>query len=318
MTRLRNTLAALLLCSAVTSCTDTSETEARPTVAVSVLPFAWVVDRLSDDRVRTVVMLPPGASPTQHQPTLGQLRALGDAALYVKVGHPHFPFEATWLDRLLEGAPGLRVVDASAGLSETSGDPHVWVAPHHVAAIAREIAGALAEILPAQSAEVRANLARLEREIGALDREIRETFEAALAAGKGRAFLVQHPAWGYFAEAYGLEQVAVEHHRREPDPHALAERIEWARRNRIPVVFVQPQFDPTPAQTVAREIGARVVPLDPLAYDWADNLREVARAVSEGLSEGARAVSEGPSEGARAVSEGPSEGARAVSEGPSE
>jgi len=284
MKRLRNTLAAFFLCALLPGCGETTGADSPPTVAVSVLPLAYIVDRLAGDFVETVVMLPPGASPTQYQPTVAQLRALADASLYVKVGHPNFPFEATWLDRLLDGASGVPMVDASAGLAET-GDPHVWLAPHNVAAMAAEVADALAGALPEHEAQVRANLAELEREVGALDREIRAIFESARASGRGTAFLVQHPAWGHFADAYGLEQVAVEHHHREPDPHALSERIEWARRQRLRVVFVQPQLDSTPAETVAREIGARVVELDPLAYDWAANLREVAHAVSEGLSE---------------------------------
>lgn len=285
MTRLRNRLATLLLCSGIAGCGDPGVSAGKPTVAVSVLPLAYIVDQLSSDLVQTVVMLPPGASPSQYQPTMGQLRALADASLYVKIGHPNFPFEAAWLDRLLEGAPGVAVVDTSGGLSDLADDPHIWLAPERMGAMSARVADALAAILPAHAEELTTNLLRLQGEIRALDREIRETFEPALARGSRPAFLVQHPAWGHFARAYGLEQVAVEQHHRQPDPHALAQRIRWARQHGIRVIFVQPQIDPTPAETVAAEIGAQVVQLDPLAYDWAANLRGVAIAVSEGLSQ---------------------------------
>ncbi|MDH3686199.1 MAG: zinc ABC transporter substrate-binding protein, partial [Myxococcales bacterium] len=247
------------------------------------LPLEYVVDRLAGEFVETAVMLPPGASPTQYQPTLGQVRAFSDAAVYVKVGHPNFPFEAAWLDRLLGAASDVAVVDASSGLTDLAGDPHLWLAPKHVAAIASEVATALAPRLPGHEAELTRNLATLQRQIGALDLEIEQLLAPVVASGR-RTFVVQHPAWGHFAAAYGLEQVAVEEDHHEPDPHALSERIAWAREHGVRVVFIQPQLDPTPAETLAREIGARVVPLDPLAYDWAANLRAVALAIREGLT----------------------------------
>jgi len=282
MKRLRTRLAAILLCTLAPGCSESRSTTGPPIVAVSVLPLEYVVDQLAGDLVETVVMLPPGASPTQYQPTLGQVRAFSDATIYVKVGHPNFPFEAAWLDRLLGSASDVTVVDASSGLTDLAGDPHLWLAPKLVASIASEVAAALAAQLPAHEAEVTQNLARFHQQIAALDLEIRQQLDPVVASGR-RAFVVQHPAWGHFAAAYGLEQVAVEEDHHEPDPHALSQRIDWAREHEVRVVFVQPQLDPTPAETLAREIGARVVSLDPLAYDWAANLRAVALAIREGL-----------------------------------
>jgi zinc transport system substrate-binding protein len=89
-------------------------------------------------------------------------------------------------------------------------------------------------------------------------------------------FMVFHPAWGYFAAAYGLKQVPVEIEGKKPKPAQLKELIEHARQNGITVVFVQPQFSTQSAALVAREIGGRVAIADPLAEDWAANLRRVA------------------------------------------
>ncbi|MDH3686827.1 MAG: zinc ABC transporter substrate-binding protein, partial [Myxococcales bacterium] len=87
MKRLRIPLAAALLCALASGCSESRPPSDRPIVAVSVLPLEYVVDRLAGEFVETAVMLPPGASPTQYQPTLGQVRAFSDAAVYVKVGH---------------------------------------------------------------------------------------------------------------------------------------------------------------------------------------------------------------------------------------
>lgn len=249
-------------------------------MVVSVLPQRFVVHAVAGDLVRVEVMLPAGASPATYEPTLRQVRALEEAVLYVKVGHPNFPFEAAWLDRILDEVPDLPVVDGSAGLPRDGDDPHLWLVPRYVEHMAEQVEAALEPVLPAERETLRARLAAFRERTRALDREIRAT----LAGREGSEFFVFHPAWGHFAAEYGLRQVAVEHERKEPDPHELAELIRHAKRSRAPVIFVQPQFDPKSARTLARESGARVEELDPLAEDWEANLRSAARALAEGLA----------------------------------
>jgi zinc transport system substrate-binding protein len=94
---------------------------------------------------------------------------------------------------------------------------------------------------------------------------------------------VFHPAWGYLAAGLGLEQVAVEQEGKEPSPAELAALVDRARADRVRVVFVQPQGSPDAALVFAREVGARVEVIDPLARDWPDNLRRVAEALAGAL-----------------------------------
>lgn len=100
-----------------------------------------------------------------------------------------------------------------------------------------------------------------------------------------RSFLVFHPAWGYFADTYGLIQVPIEKEGKEPGARALVALIEQAKREDVKAIFVQPQFSATSAEQVARAIGGRVVPIDPLSPDYADNLRAVARQIAEAAQE---------------------------------
>ena len=95
--------------------------------------------------------------------------------------------------------------------------------------------------------------------------------------------MVFHPSWGYFAQAYGLRQVTIEIEGKEPKPAHLKELIEHAREDGIKFIFVQPQFSTRSAKAIAGEIGAQVVIADPMAEDWADNLRAVARKFESAL-----------------------------------
>ena len=88
--------------------------------------------------------------------------------------------------------------------------------------------------------------------------------------------MVFHTSWGTFADTYGLHQVPIEIEGKSPKPAQLKQLIEQARASRIKVIFAQPQFSSKSAQQIARAMGGRVAVADPLAEDWATNLRQIA------------------------------------------
>jgi len=269
-------------------------------VAVSVPPQAYFVERIGGSRVRVEVMIPPGYSHVDYPLTPRRMVALSHAALYVKVGHPGFEFETRQIDPFLAQTPGIRVIDMSRGMRflETGhseghvegdgadghdhggSDPHVWVTPATVAVAAVNIERGLEAADPAHAGEYRANLRRFLDDIRSLDRDIRGRLEAPSGSGtagpEGRAFMVYHPTWGYFAQEYGLKQIAIESEGREPSALRLIQLIEEARRDGVKVVFVQEGFPRKSAQVIAEAVGGRVVTADPQQFDWLANLRHVA------------------------------------------
>ena len=251
----------------------------RPTVVVSVPPLAHFVRRLAGDAVDIEVMVPAGASHHTHEPTMAQVARASRAAIYVKVGHPAFTLEAAWIDRVAtEGNDRVRVVDLSDGLRiEEDDDPHLWVSPRIVRRIVAPLAAALTAVMPEARDEIEGRRIATLADIDALDAELR----GLLGAHRGRRFYVYHPAWGYFAADYGLVQVALETHGREPDPAGLASILASARRDGVETIFVQRQFSRSSAEVAAAELGnARLVELDPFAEDWPASLRRAGRALA--------------------------------------
>jgi len=119
----------------------------------------------------------------------------------------------------------------------------------------------------------------LEAFLSDIDR-LEEDIRASLRGVRNRKFIVFHPSWGYFANDFGLEQVAIEVGGQEPSAAELASLIEFAKREGIDVILAQPQFSRRSAETIAREIGGEVLLIDPLALDRLDNLSQVARAMA--------------------------------------
>jgi len=269
---------------------------------VSLGPQKYFVQQIGKDLVDVQVMIPPGADFHIYEPKPKQMVAIARAQLYFAVG---IEFEKARLKKLSRGNPQLKVVRTDQGIQKipmatyhhpgkneahhveteidqdkdypaSSGlDPHIWLSPPLVRKQARAILTALQEIDPVHQSNYEANYQAFVAEIAELDAELKNI----LSAKRGFQFMVFHPAWGYFAHTYGLQQLPVEIEGKNPKPAQLKELIEHARENDIKVIFAQPQFSTRSAELIAREIGGQVVFADPLAEDWAGNLRKVARQI---------------------------------------
>jgi len=158
-------------------------------------------------------------------------------------------------------------------------DPHVWTSPILVRQMIGGIRDKLTELAPAHAETFSRNHDAFAAELKDLDGEL----HALLDPLPNRRFMVFHPAWGYFADSYRLTQVSIEHEGKEPSARGLAALIDQAKRQKVRVVFVQPQFDRQSAAQVARAIGGSVVAVDPLAADYVDNLRRVGREFARAL-----------------------------------
>ena len=263
-------------------------------VFVSILPQKYFLQQIGGDRVAVQVMVQPGASPHAYEPKPRQMAALAGTRAYFAIG---VSFESAWLGRISAANPDMRIVRTDEGIEKIamsdphgrgghSGeahsredhhhhgglDPHIWLSPPLVKVQAGTILAALQEIDPAHREVYEANCRKFLAGIDGLDARLRTLFSGK----EGLRFMVFHPAWGYFAHAYGLTQLPVEIEGKDPKPAQLLTLIREARERGIRVIFVQPQFSAKSANLVAKEIGGRVIAADPLAEDWMANLLAVA------------------------------------------
>ena len=164
---------------------------------------------------------------------------------------------------------------------EEAEDPHIWLSPKRVKAQAKTIYQTLAQLDPGQEAIYRANFEKFSQELDALDQEIRQN----LAGIKNKKFMVFHPEWGYFAQDYGLEMIAIEIDGNEPSAAQLGQLIKQAKKENIKVIFTQPEFSQKSAETIAREIGGQVIPISAFAENWSENLRQVSQKMATVLNQ---------------------------------
>jgi zinc transport system substrate-binding protein len=151
-------------------------------------------------------------------------------------------------------------------------DPHIWLSPRLLKIQAATMARTLGQLDPAHQGDYQRNLEAVVRELDDLDRAI----AAKLVASRGKPFFVFHPAWGYFADDYGLRQVAIEVEGKDPTDQELTEVQRAARLAGAQIILVQPEISGRGARAVAAATGARVELADPLAYDVPASLLKVA------------------------------------------
>ncbi|MDD5475539.1 MAG: zinc ABC transporter substrate-binding protein [Syntrophales bacterium] len=264
-------------------------------VFVSILPQAYFVERIGGDRVNVSVLVGPGQSPHTYEPTPRQMADLGRARLFFRIGSP---FEQRLIEKIGIIFDELTIVDTRnnvpmlyfshdhhhAGHDDhhhhgSDPDPHIWLDPKRVKIQALTICEALVEMDHSHAGLYRENLRKFVNELDAIDEKI----SAALAPLKGGSIYVFHPAFGYFADSYGLRQIAIEIDGKEPSPRQLAAIIEKAKDDGGRVIFVQPQFSRRHAEAMAREIKGAVVPLNPLAPDYLENLEYMTETIRSAL-----------------------------------
>ncbi len=263
----------------------------RLPVFVSILPQKYFVEKIGGDQVMVSVMVQPGASPSTYEPRPRQMIKLSTARIYYAIG---VLFENVWLNKFSAANPDMLIVHTDSGITkirmtshandslhEEILDPHIWLSPSLVKVQARNILDALLAVDPANQTEYTDRYNAFLQELSILDTELSTLFSDKIEQAPG--FMVFHPSWGYFAKAYGLQQIPIEIEGKTPKPARIRQLIKNARRQGIRVIFVQPQFSARNAAIIAKAIGGKVTTADPLAPDWAANLRRQARIFESAL-----------------------------------
>ena len=250
------------------------------TVTVTISPYKYFVDQIAKGKVDVNVMVSNGNNPETYEPYAQQMMELSKSALYLKVGS--IGFEQTWMKKLQDNAPDMKVIDTSVGIkpAKTPGgniDPHVWMSCSNARIIASNILKALSELEPKNKAFFEKNYQSLLSIIDKRDSIIKEGFNKN--PDLVRKFVIYHPILTYFARDYQLEQLAIEEEGREPSAAQLKSLIERARKEKIKFCLIQAEFANRNTTTFINESHTKPMNINPLQGDWNWAMQEAAAAV---------------------------------------
>jgi zinc transport system substrate-binding protein len=260
-------------------------------VFVSIGAHLDFCQQIGGRRVFVKLALPPGKSPETYAPTPQQINDISRARIFFKVG---LPFENAFLDKLKALPRSPEIIDTQAGiklqpmpgaihsLSHDSRphqhqglDPHTWLDPELARQQATTIYQALCFVDPEGKNIYTNNYEILEVKLKALYNNLKKSF----APYHDRTIFAYHPAFSYFARAFGLKQRAIEMGGKSPKARELTAFIKKARSEKIAALFVQPQFDRQSAEKIAEVLNCAVIAIDPLAVNYCDNLKHIATTI---------------------------------------
>jgi zinc transport system substrate-binding protein len=260
-------------------------------ISVSILPQKFFIDQLTGGSVKVNVMIPPGAGPATYSPTAQQLQSMSQSRLYVSMGH--LGYEQTWLKRLTELSPDMVILNLSDSLNLITSseehndhthnngiDPHIWMSPKVVAIFMPRLKTALLHNFPLLTDTIEKNYALFMTKLNNLSQKT-DTLVSLLPQKK---FLIFHPALTYLARDYGLIQISIEQDGKEPSPAFLAGLIQKAKHEKIPVIFIQKEYDIRNAQLIGREANVQIEQINPMAYNWLEEMKHITGSLEKYLS----------------------------------
>lgn len=273
----------------VTSC---NSVPTKPVLAVSIQPQRYFLEKIAGDKFDVLCLLAQGSNPESYEPSMTHLINLERSKAYLRMGN--IGFELAILNKIKNNNPDLVIVDTSDGIDLLKGthggvhshehshshsheiDPHVWTSVPNAKIIAQNMYKALLEIDSQNKKYYTKNYNALLMELSELETELAEKMDSV----KGSAFAVWHPSLSYFARDYGLIQIAMENEGKEVPASVLKREIDMAREHDVKVLFYQKEFDSRQIQTINEQLGAEMIEINPMSYDWAEEMKKITNALT--------------------------------------
>ncbi|MGO3168270.1 metal ABC transporter solute-binding protein, Zn/Mn family [Senegalia sp. (in: firmicutes)] len=290
----------LIVLLALTGCSDDelADDDGKITVAAGIPPIKGFIDAITQGDMEVVTMIPPGNSPTNYQPSPKELQKFSDAKVYFAMGVP--AENSNIIPKAKDLNENIEIVNLAKGVSEVypmrnfsededhsheededheGEDPHIWLSPKRVIEMIDIIRDKLIEISPENEETYKENAENYKDELSTIDDSIKETLKGV----KNQSFIIYHPSFGYFADDYGLNMIAIEESGKEASAKRITEVIDFAKDNNIKFVFYQGEFSSTQAETIAKEIDGEAIKVNPLSEEYIENMKNISEKFKEVL-----------------------------------
>ena len=238
----------------------TQVSDTRMQVVASFYPLAHIAQQIGKGYVNVLNLTPAGSEPHDFDPSPRDIATLQNSGVFLYNGAGFEP----WVSRVLPELEqkGVRVLEATKGLSLLAGDPHVWLDPVLVQEQVLHIANIFAEADSVHAAFYAENARVYNQELAMLHDE----FVRGLAQCERRDIVTAHAAFGYLAKRYNVNMISIGGMSpdAEPSPARLAEISDLVREKGITHIFFETLVSPRIAETIASETGVQTASLNPL------------------------------------------------------
>lgn len=265
----------------------TGSTDSKPVITVSIQPQKYFLEKIAGDKWEIKCLLSNGANPESYDPAMTHLLNLESSKAYFRMGN--IPFESAIINKVHNNNPGLRIYNNSDGIELITGthshgdikhtdapDPHTWTSVKNAKIIARNMLDAMNDLDPQHKETYAKNYRKVVESLDSLDAGL----DSLLASSRGKAFVVWHPSLSYFARDYGLRQISLSPEGKEASVNMMQTAVDSARASGAEILFFQKEIDSRQAETANEQIGAKLVNINPLSYNWNKEIINIANAIA--------------------------------------
>ena len=253
---------------AVIKSQDVSAPSTKIHITASFYPLANFTEHIGGSHVVVTTTTPSGSEPHEYEPTPSDIASAESSRLFIFNGAGLDPWAEKVAPQLR--AKGIITLEATsfvqlrpaAGATNGTIDPHIWLDPIAVKAVATQIRNTLVQLDPAHQADYDLGNEQLQHDLDLLDTH----FRTQLARCAQTTIVTSHAAFGYLAGEYKLKQVYLSGITPDEEPSAqrLSQVADQVRRQKITTIFYESLVSPKFADTIARETGATTAVLDPI------------------------------------------------------
>lgn len=236
-------------------------------VVTSFYPLYYFATQIGKDKATVNNITPSGAEPHDYDPSTRDIAEIENSNLLILNG----TVEA-WGDKIKDNLQGTHVVVITAGQGlltqnvtedgQNQIDPHIWLDPIRAKQEVHAIAQGFEKVDPKNASYYQKNEQDLDTKLDTLDSE----YKAGLSQCQQKDIITSHAAFGYLATRYGLRQVPIAGLSPDAEPSAqqLANVVQFAKKNNVKYIFFESLISPKLSQTIASEVGAKTLVLDPI------------------------------------------------------
>ena len=267
--------------------------ENKPMVSVSTFSLFEVANAVAGDAMDVHSIVPLGSDAHMFSPNPTQVADLSKSAFFIYNGAG---FE-TWAESIKNTLPKTtQVIDMSQHVTlqkseeehadehdhEEQGqdehahhhgayDPHYWLDIDNMIKMTQTMDEEFSKLLPTKAEQFHTNATAYITEL----QKLKSEYLSSLAECKNRTLISNHDAFGYLTHANKLENVSVIGLSSDEQPSAqtVAHVVEVVKEHGMKTIFFEELINDNVSQTIARETGAKAVPLQPLENISQDELK---------------------------------------------
>jgi len=273
-----------------------TEKEEPEIIGVSIVPQETFLKAVVGNNYEIITLIPPGSSPTSHQPSIRTLQKLSEAELYFSID---VPTEVSNIRPMLKEYENLKIIDLADQVDEMyparyfstddadddhnhdnateatedddhnheGRDPHIWLSPKRAIAMVEIMTQELIKTYPEDESVFTENSKKYIKKLEDLD----EYIQSKVAEAEIKDFIIFHPSYGYLADDYGLNMIEIEYDGKEANINELNRIIEVAEEKNITDIYYQEEMSIKQSEIVANELNGDVVKLTPLSADYIES-----------------------------------------------